>query len=120
MDVTHKEQEKWDMIIQPRRRWFDLHLRDLWRYRDLISLFVKRDFVTFYKQTILGPLWYLIQPLLITIVFTLIFGKLARISTDGIPPFLFYLAGNMRLPDNTAVQDLSYPVGGITALVCDQ
>lgn len=95
MNGIREEQEKWDMIIQPRRRWFDLHLRDLWRYRDLISLFVKRDFVTFYKQTILGPLWYLIQPLLITIVFTLIFGKLARISTDGIPPFLFYLAGNI-------------------------
>jgi len=92
---TGEEREKWDLIIQPRRRWFDLHLRDLWRYRDLISLFVKRDFVTFYKQTVLGPLWYIIQPLLITIVFTLIFGKLARISTDGIPPFLFYLAGNV-------------------------
>ena len=95
MDGTHKEQEKWDLIIQPRKRWFDLHLRDLWRYRDLISLFVKRDFVTFYKQTILGPLWYLIQPVLITIVFTVIFGKVARISTDGVPPFLFYLAGNV-------------------------
>jgi len=95
VDVTHKEQEKWDLIIQPRKRWFDLHLQDLWRYRDLISLFVKRDFVTFYKQTILGPLWYLIQPVLITIVFTIIFGKVARISTDGIPPFLFYLAGNV-------------------------
>jgi len=87
--------EKWDLIIQPRKRWFDLHLRDLWRYRDLISLFVKRDFVTFYKQTILGPLWYIIQPVLITIVFTVIFGKIARISTDGLPPFLFYLAGNV-------------------------
>lgn len=92
---TRNEQNEWDMIIQPRRRWLDLHLRDLWRYRDLISLFVKRDFVTFYKQTILGPLWYLIQPLLITIVFTVIFGKVAQISTDGIPPFLFYLAGNV-------------------------
>jgi len=61
----------------------------------LISLFVKRDFVTFYKQTVLGPLWYIIQPVLITIVFTVIFGKIARIPTDGVPPFLFYLAGNV-------------------------
>ena len=93
MNEACKEQEKWDLVLQPRRRWFDLHLRDLWRYRDLIFLFVKRDFVTFYKQTILGPLWYLIQPLLITMVFTVIFGKVARTSTDEISPFLFYLAG---------------------------
>ena len=95
MDETHKEQEKWDLIIQPGKRWFDLHLQDLWRYRDLISLFIKRDFITFYKQTAFGPLWYIIQPLFTTIVFTVIFGKVARISTDGIPPFLFYLAGNV-------------------------
>jgi len=95
MIETDEKYEKWDLVIQPRRQWFELHLRDLWRYRDLISLFVKRDFVTFYKQTILGPLWYLIQPVLITIVFTVIFGKIARTSTDGIPPFLFYLAGNV-------------------------
>ena len=95
MIEKHEECERWDLIIQSKRRWFDLHLRDLWRYKDLISLFVKRDFVTFYKQTILGPLWYLIQPVLITIVFTVIFGKVARISTDGVPPFLFYLAGNV-------------------------
>ena len=94
-DGTHKEQEKWDLIILPERGWFDLHLRDLWRYRDLMSLFVKRDFVTFYKQTAFGPLWYIIQPVFTTIVFTVIFGKVARISTDGVPPFLFYLAGNV-------------------------
>jgi lipopolysaccharide transport system permease protein len=95
VDGTHKEQEKWDLVIQPRRLWFDLHIRDLWRYRDLVGLFVKRDFVTFYKQTVLGPLWYIIQPLLTTIVFTLIFGKLAGIPMDGVPPFLFLLAGNV-------------------------
>jgi lipopolysaccharide transport system permease protein len=95
VDGTYKEQEKWDLIILPEKRWFDLHLRDLWRYRDMISLFVKRDFVTFYKQTAFGPLWYIIQPLFTTIVFTVIFGKVARISTDGVPPFLFYLAGNV-------------------------
>ncbi len=95
MGQTEQEAEKWDLVILPKRGWFDLHLRDLWRYRDLISLFVKRDFVTFYKQTVLGPLWYIIQPVLITIVFTVIFGKIARISTDGVPRFLFYLAGNV-------------------------
>lgn len=93
MDGTHKEQEKWDLIILPRKGWFDVHLRDLWRYRDLISLFVKRDFVTFYKQTILGPLWYIIQPLLVTVVFTVIFKNIAGISTDGVPGYLFYLSG---------------------------
>lgn len=95
MDGEKKEQEQWDLILRPRTGWFDLHLQDLWRYRDLISLFTKRDFVTFYKQTIFGPLWYLIQPVLVTLVFTIIFGKIARISTDGVPPFLFYLAGNV-------------------------
>lgn len=95
MDETYREQEKWDLVIQPRKRWFDLHLRDLWCYRDLIILFVKRDFVTFYKQTALGPLWYIIQPLLTTVVFTVIFGKLAGIPMDGVPPFLFLLAGNI-------------------------
>lgn len=80
-------------VIRPVSGWFDLHLGDLWRYRDLITLFVRRDFVAIYKQTILGPLWYLIQPLLTTIVFTVIFGRVARIPTDGLPPALFYLAG---------------------------
>lgn len=83
------------MIIKPKTGWFDIDLTELWRYRDLIMMFVKRDFVTFYKQTILGPLWYIIQPLFTTIVFTIIFGKVAKIPTDSIPPFLFYMAGNV-------------------------
>ena len=87
------EKQRWDLIIEPQRGWFDIHLNDLWRYRDLVLLFVKRDFVTFYKQTILGPLWYIINPIVNTIVFTIIFGKLAKISTDGTPPFIFYMAG---------------------------
>ncbi len=95
MIEKHEDIEAWDLIIQPTSGWFDLHLRDLWYYRYLIFLFVKRDFVTFYKQTVLGPLWYLIQPVLITIVFTLIFGKVAQTPTDGVPPFLFYLSGNV-------------------------
>jgi len=83
----------WDLIIRPKSGWFDLHLSDLWRYRDLTMLFVWRDFVAQYKQTILGPLWYLIQPLFSTIVFTVVFGRVAKIPTDGLPPFLFYMAG---------------------------
>jgi lipopolysaccharide transport system permease protein len=83
----------WTTIIRPVSGWFDLHLSELWRYRDLIGLFVRRDFVATYKQTILGPLWFLIQPLFSTIVFTIIFGKIARIPTDGLPPMLFYMAG---------------------------
>jgi lipopolysaccharide transport system permease protein len=86
--------DEWDLILRPQRSWWDLRLRDLWRYRDLIRLFVWRDFVSLYKQTILGPLWYVIQPILTTVVFTVIFGDIAHLSTDGLPPFLFYLAGN--------------------------
>ncbi len=95
MNKTNEKQEQWDIILQPTTGWFDLHLRDLWRYKDLVALFVKRDFVTFYKQTVLGPLWYIIQPLLTTIVFTVIFGNLAGIPMDGVPKFIFLLAGNV-------------------------
>jgi len=87
-------QDDWDLIIRPQRSWWDLRLGELWRYRDLIRLFVWRDFVSVYKQTILGPLWYLISPIASTLVFTVIFGNIAKLSTDGLPPFLFYLAGN--------------------------
>lgn len=80
-------------VIRPVSGWFDLHLIDLWHYRDLIMLFVRRDFVAIYKQTILGPLWYLLQPIMTTVVFTFIFGKIANIPTDGVPPVLFYFAG---------------------------
>lgn len=83
----------WDKVIRPRNGWFDVDLREIWRYRDLIALFVWRDFVAVYKQTVLGPLWYLIQPLLTTLVFTVIFGSVAKLPTDGVPPFLFYLSG---------------------------
>ena len=86
--------KKWTLIIRPQRAWWDLQLGEIWRYRDLILLFVWRDFVAYYKQTILGPLWYLIQPILTTVVFTVIFGNIAKLPTDGLPPFLFYLAGN--------------------------
>ena len=85
----------WTTVITPHRGWLDWRLRQLWRYRDLISLFVWRDFVSVYKQTILGPLWHIIQPLLTTITFTIIFGKIAKLPTNGLPPFLFYLAGTV-------------------------
>jgi lipopolysaccharide transport system permease protein len=91
--MNQNSNTNWDLIIRTKSGWFDLHLSDLWRYRDLTMLFVWRDFVAQYKQTILGPLWYLIQPLFSTIVFTIVFGRVAKIPTDGLPPFLFYMAG---------------------------
>jgi lipopolysaccharide transport system permease protein len=84
---------EWTDIICPRRKWYDIRLHELWKYRDLIMIFVRRDFVSVYKQTILGPLWYLIQPLITTIVFTIIFGKIAHLSTNGVPATIFYMTG---------------------------
>jgi lipopolysaccharide transport system permease protein len=89
------ENEKWDMVIEPKRGLLDLRWHELWQYRDLVLLFVRRDFVSVYKQTILGPLWYLIQPLLTTLTFTVIFGNIARLPTDGLPQFLFYMSGTV-------------------------
>ncbi len=89
------ETEDWTLIIRPQRKWLDLRLSELWQARDLVMLFVWRDFVSYYKQTILGPLWYLIQPILTTIVFTVIFGRIADLPTDGLPQFLFYLSGTV-------------------------
>ena len=85
--------DAWSLILRPKTGWLDLHLADLWRYRDLTMLFVWRDFVAQYKQTILGPLWHLLQPLFTTLLFTVVFGRVAQISTDGMPPMLFYMAG---------------------------
>jgi lipopolysaccharide transport system permease protein len=90
-----EQENNWDMVIQPQRSLLDLRLGELWRYKDLVMLFVRRDFVSVYKQTILGPLWYLIQPLLTTITFTVIFGNLASLPTDGLPQFLFYMSGTV-------------------------
>ncbi|HEX9886740.1 MAG TPA: ABC transporter permease [Longimicrobiales bacterium] len=87
--------EPWTTVIRPTASWLDIRLGELWLYRDLIWFLVRRNFVAQYKQTVLGPLWYLIQPLLSTIIFTIIFGELAGIPTDGVPPFLFYMAGNV-------------------------
>jgi lipopolysaccharide transport system permease protein len=89
---NHKEDE-WLYTISSKRKLIDFNFKEIWRYRDLLLLFVKRDIVTLYKQTILGPLWYLIQPLFTSVIFTLVFNNLGDIKTGGIPPFLFNLAG---------------------------
>ncbi len=83
----------WDLIIKPESRLFDLKLQAVWKYRDLLLMFVKRDFIAFYKQTVLGPVWFFIQPLFTTAIYVFVFGKLANLSTDTIPQPLFYLSG---------------------------
>lgn len=88
------EQEKeWDLVIEPKNKWYQIDLAAIWKYRDLLMLLVRRDFVSVYKQTILGPVWFIIQPVFTSFTFTLIFSFFAKISTDGVPPFLFYLSG---------------------------
>ncbi len=84
---------KWDLIIQTDNKLWDLQLKAVWNYRELLFMFVKRDFVSFYKQTILGPLWFFIQPLFTTIIYTFVFGGLANLSSEGVPKPLFYMAG---------------------------
>ena len=85
--------EQWQLEITPKKHLLDINFKEIWHYKDLIFLFVKRDVVTYYKQTILGPLWYLIQPLFTMVIFTVIFNKVAGIKTGTIPPYLFNLAG---------------------------
>ena len=86
---------KFDTIITNNTKWYDLSLGEIWKYKDLIYFFVKRDFVAVYKQTLLGPLWYLIQPLFTSLVMILVFTKIAKLDTGSIPPILFYLSGNI-------------------------
>ncbi len=88
-------EKQWTAVIESKSKLFDLKLKEIWKYRDLIKLFVKRDFKTKYKQTILGPLWFIIQPLFTTLMQTIVFGNFAGLPTDGIPQFLFYMAGNV-------------------------
>lgn len=95
MNTTDNPENDWLFEITPKNKFFSLNLKEVWQYRDLLLLFVKRDVVTVYKQTILGPLWYLIQPLFTSITFTIIFNKVAGITTGTVPPFLFNLAGIM-------------------------
>ncbi len=92
--MPNKTESQWTTVIRPKTGWFDLDLRELVQYRDLVVMFVKRNFVVFYKQTILGPLWILLNPLITTVIFNVIFGGIAKIPTDGVPSFLFYMAGN--------------------------
>ena len=89
-----KNQQQWTTIIKPRTGWFVIDLKELWQYRDLVVMFVKRSFATLYKQTILGPAWILINPLLTTVIFTVVFGNIAGLAESGVPSFLFYMAGN--------------------------
>jgi lipopolysaccharide transport system permease protein len=93
-EITNTEKdEQWDMIIEPKGSLFDLQLKEVWHYRDLMWLFVRRDFVAQYKQTVLGPVWHFIQPVLTTLMFLLIFNGIAKIPTDGIAPVAFYMSG---------------------------
>ncbi|MFZ4930766.1 ABC transporter permease [Chryseobacterium sp. Mn2064] len=89
----NEPQQKWTETIDANHSLFDLKLKEVWKYKDLVYMFVKRDFVSSFKQTILGPIWFFINPILTTIVFLIIFGKIAQLSTDGAPPLLFYLGG---------------------------
>ena len=95
MQSNNTNKQKWTETILPKRSLFDLRLKEVWHYRDLLRMFVRRDFLATYKQTILGPLWFIIQPILTTLMFTVVFGNFAKISTDGQPKILFYLAGEI-------------------------
>lgn len=96
-ETIEKQEENmddyWDLVIEPRSSLFQIDLKEIWRFRDLLLMFIKREIVQFYKQTILGPLWFFIQPLLTTIVYMIVFGQIAKLSTDGKPQILFYLSG---------------------------
>ncbi|TXT33844.1 MAG: lipopolysaccharide transport system permease protein [Chitinophagaceae bacterium] len=93
LSINIGELESWSEIIRPQTGLFDLKLKEVWHYKDLLFMFVRRDFVATYKQTILGPLWFFIQPLLTTFTFMVVFGTIAGISTDGIPMMVFYMSG---------------------------
>lgn len=94
-EKTVSDFQQWDLEIKPQTKLFDLHIKDVWQYRDLLVLLVRRDFVSFYKQTVFGPVWFFIQPIFTTIIFTFIFTRLAGISTDNAPAPLFYLTGTV-------------------------
>ena len=91
--MSGSKNEEWTTIITPKDKFFRLNLRELWQYRDLVTSFVKRDITSVYKQTILGPLWFFIQPIFTTLMFLLVFGNIAKIPTDGVPQVLFYMNG---------------------------
>jgi lipopolysaccharide transport system permease protein len=91
--TSSTDPELWDLVIRPKRNLLDINLKEIWNYRDLIMLFVRRDFVARYKQTILGPFWFILGPLISTLMYTLVFAGIAKIPTEGVPPQLFYLSG---------------------------
>jgi len=93
--MEKETEENWDIEITPKNGLLDLKLNDVWQYRDLLILLVKRDFIAFYKQTILGPIWFFVQPVITIVMYTIVFGNLAGIPTDGVPKPLFYLAGTI-------------------------
>ena len=95
MKEVESNEPEWDLVITGKKSLFTLQLNDIWRYRDLLLMLVKRDFVVFYKQTILGPLWFFIQPIFTALVYIIVFSRIAGISTDGTPPVLFYLSGTI-------------------------
>ena len=95
MSYSEENKEEWLFEISSKRGLFELDYKELWRYRDLLFLFVKRDIVTFYKQTILGPIWFIIQPLITSLIQFVIFSQIANIPSDDVPYFLFVLAGNV-------------------------
>ena len=89
LQTTRPADEGWTTVIRPKTGWFDIDLQELWRYRDLIVMFVKRNFTVLYKQTVLGPAWILINPLMSTAMYCVMFGTIAQLSTDGVPQILF-------------------------------
>lgn len=95
LSARGEQMEDFDVVIVSKKGWFDIDFKELWRYRDLILLFVNRNFISQYKQTILGPAWAIIQPLLTTVIFTVVFGSMAGLSADGVPSFLFYMSGTI-------------------------
>lgn len=94
-EINVENDDHWTEVIRPKSGLFDLRLSEVWRYRDLVMMFVKRDIVANYKQTILGPLWIFLQPIMTSLMYVIVFGKIAQISTDGVPMMVFYLAGVM-------------------------
>ncbi|MBL7707180.1 MAG: ABC transporter permease [Taibaiella sp.] len=92
-EINHPSSQDWTEVIVPNSSLFSVNLKEVWRYRDLVLLLVKRDFVTYFKQTILGPIWFFVNPIFTTLIYTFVFGNIAGISTDGAPQAVFYLSG---------------------------
>ena len=91
--MISQNNDEWALIIRPKKNLLEIDFKQIWEFRDLLILFIRRDIVTKYKQTILGPLWFIIQPILTTLMYLLVFGRIANIPTDNVPPILFYLSG---------------------------